>query len=157
MVYEGIVLFGVLFAAEMVFALATQQVTGDAKHTFQNLFLFVVLAVYFTYFWGHGGQTLPMQTWRIRVTTLDRQPIRLRQAALRYCAAWMWFLPALAISHFLAIQSIGQIFALVAAGMAAWALTSKFDPNGQFLHDRLAGTCLISVPKKTKSGVSGDD
>ena len=40
-------------------------------------------------------------------------------------------------------------FALM-AGMAAWALTAFLDKDRQFLHDRLAGTRLIALPKVVK-------
>ncbi|HRD88876.1 MAG: RDD family protein [Candidatus Accumulibacter sp.] len=81
---------------------------------------FVVLLVYFVWFWLHGGQTLAMKTWRIRLVSRDGRPIRLAQALLRYLFSWPSIL-------------------LGGAGIA-WAL---LDRDGQFLHDRLAGTRLI--------------
>jgi uncharacterized RDD family membrane protein YckC len=30
-----------------------------------------VLAIYFIWFWRHGGQTLAMKTWRIRLVASD--------------------------------------------------------------------------------------
>ena len=147
MIYEGVLLFGVVFAAELAFDLATQNLTSANLHLWRNLYLFVVSGIYFTYFWGHGGQTLPMQTWHIRLASASGGPVSFRQACLRYCGAWMWFLPALAICDGLHIQDWKSITGLTLLGMIAWACTIKLDPNGQFLHDKLAGTRLVSVPK----------
>jgi uncharacterized RDD family membrane protein YckC len=146
MVYEGVLLFGVLFAAELAFDLATQNLNPATLRNWDHLYLFVVLGIYFTYFWGHGGQTLPMQTWHIRLASANGGPVTFKQACLRYCGAWMWFLPALAISYGFNIDRKASLI-LIVAGMAAWAWTSKLDANGQFLHDKLAGTRLINVPK----------
>jgi uncharacterized RDD family membrane protein YckC len=41
-----------------------------------------------------------------------------------------------------------QIGTALAIGFVAWALTAFFDKDRQFLHDRLAGTRLVSLPKK---------
>jgi len=147
MVYEAVLLFGVLFAAELGFDLLTQNLNPNDLKNWHHLYLFVILGVYFTYFWGHGGQTLPMQTWHIRLISQDNRPVTLKQASIRYCAAWMWFLPALVISFVVGAQRWPSVI-LLFAGMCVWALTSRLDPNGQFLHDRLAGTRLITVPKQ---------
>lgn len=81
---------------------------------------FLVLLVYFLWFWLHGGQTLAMKTWRIRLVSCDGLPLRPGQALLRYLLSWPSVL-------------------LGGAGIV-WAL---LDRDGQFLHDRLAGTRLI--------------
>jgi len=149
MVYEAVLLFGVLFAAELLFLVATQSFNPSALHFWENLYLFVILGIYFTYFWGHGGQTLPMQTWHIKVVSKDAQRVTLKQSCIRYVAAWMWLLPALAIIEFLK-PGLWPGIALFIAGMVGWALTSRFDENGQFLHDKLAGTQVVSVPKPNR-------
>ena len=146
MVYEGVLLFGVLFAAELAFDLATQNLNPALLRNWDHLYLFVVLGLYFTYFWGHGGQTLPMKTWHIRLTSTEGARVSFKQACLRYALAWMWFLPGLVIWYAFDVQRwTGVIMLLV--GLCAWALLSKLDANGQFLHDRLSGTLLIAVPK----------
>lgn len=78
------------------------------------------LGLYFVWLWHRDGQTLAMQTWRLRiVTTEDGQPPAIRRALVRYLLAW----PSV----------------LTGAGLL-WAL---FDRDRQFLHDRLAGTRIV--------------
>ena len=83
--------------------------------------LFIVLLVYFIWFWSNGGQTLAMKTWRIRLLTRAGGPVRPAPALLRYLLCW----PSLGLG------GIGIL----------WAL---FDRDRQFLHDRIAGTQLIT-------------
>ena len=47
-------------------------------------FLFLVLGLYFAWFWSHGGQTVAMKTWHIRLLTHDGRPVPrgTRRAAL---------------------------------------------------------------------------
>ena len=149
MLYEAVLLFGVFFAAELIFDLSTQGSDLAALRNWRQLYLFIVLGGYFTYFWGHGGQTLPMKTWHVKLVSANQQKLSFKQASLRYCIAWMWFLPALSLTYLLQIQhwlSIGLFF----VGIVAWAATIKFDRHGQFLHDRLAGTQLIALPKPNR-------
>ena len=71
MTYEAMLLFAVVFIAGYLFDTLTQ--SRDAlmlRHT-RQAWLFVVLGIYFVWFWTHGGQTLAMKTWRIRVIDVD--------------------------------------------------------------------------------------
>ena len=86
--------------------------------------LYLVSAAYFLWCWLHGGQTLAMQTWRIRLVDIEGGIIFPGQAIKRYLLA-----------------SAGLIF--FGAGFL-WAL---FDRDSLFLHDRLLGTRLINASK----------
>ena len=85
--------------------------------------VFVVLLIYFIWFWSNGGQTLAMKTWRIRLINRTGQPVLPAQALLRFFLCW----PSLGLC------GIGILWALV-------------DRDGQFLHDRIAGTQLVIQP-----------
>ncbi|MDM7457289.1 MAG: RDD family protein, partial [Tepidimonas sp.] len=72
--YEGMLLFGVVFIAGYLFSALTQtRHVLDNRHL-QQAFLFAVLGVYFTWFW-HKGQTLAMKTWHIRVVDRQGRPL----------------------------------------------------------------------------------
>jgi uncharacterized RDD family membrane protein YckC len=46
-----------------------------------------VAVAFFCGFWTHGGQTVGMRAWHIRVESADGTPLTLRHAALRFLAA----------------------------------------------------------------------
>lgn len=126
MTYESLLLLGVLSVTFMVPHLILGVVWGLAAPGLMLwLHLFLVMGAYFIWLWTRDGQTLAMQTWRVRlVDALEGAPISGRQAVWRYVLAW----PAL----------------LGGGAGIVWAL---FDRDRQFLHDRLAGTRLVELPR----------
>ncbi len=145
MVYEGMLLFGVLFLSGWLFSTLLQQRHALALRHAQQAWQFLVLGAYFMWFWTHGGQTLAMKTWRVRVVTASGAPLSWARALLRYLLAWLWFLPGLALAYL--IGAGGWLLLLLPAlNMALWASTAWFDRDRQFLHDRLAGTRLVLAP-----------
>jgi uncharacterized RDD family membrane protein YckC len=144
MLYEGMLLFGLVFVTILVFNFLSK-----SRPVLQVL-LFLVIGFYFVYCWTRSGQTLAMKTWRIRVTDLDGQPLPRIKAIVRYVLSWMWFLPALALSYQFNLQKTEAIVAIF-AGLAGWALTALLDPERQFMHDKLAKTRLTELPASTKN------
>lgn len=148
MLYEAVLLFGVVAIAGLLFALVFQQRHAlYLRHALQY-WLFFVIGIYFVWFWMHSGQTLPMKTWRMRLVTSDGQRLTLKQAVVRYLLAWLWFVPGMAIAWALNAKAWMAV-ALVAANMLAWALSARLHPSRQFLHDRIAGTRIVQLPKES--------
>ena len=142
MVYEAMLLFGVVFIAGWLFSTLLQQRHALAMRHAQQLWQFFVLGLYFGWFWTHGGQTLAMKTWRVRVVTRDGRQLSWPRAWFRYALAWLWFLPGLALAW--ALDAHGAMLLLLPLLNAVlWALTSRMDQDRQFLHDRIAGTRLV--------------
>lgn len=141
--YEGVLLFGVVWATGMVYSLATGQRHAMTGQTGMQLVQFVVLAAYFTWFWSRTGQTLPMQTWNIRVVTVTGAPLTRGRAACRYLVAWLWFLPALAAAHLADIRGGLAVSVILLAGVLTYALLTLLHPRRQFLHDAICGTQLV--------------
>jgi uncharacterized RDD family membrane protein YckC len=122
-VYELLIGIAIAMVATVPFVvLFGDASSGWRRHALQ-VWLFVVLGLYYTWFWTRRGQTLPMRTWRIRLVRAgDGGPVNPGRAAHRFAIAVLGFL---------------------AAGMGfAWALV---DRDRQFLHDRLAGTALVDA------------
>ena len=58
------------------------------------------------------------------------------------------FLPALIACAALGLTSKRDVGLAIGIGIAAWALTALFDRDRRFLHDRLAGTRIVALPKR---------
>ena len=118
MVYEAVLLFAVGFFAAWLFFFASggRDATAGSLRLELQLLIGAVFAAYFLWCWLRGGQTLAMKAWNIRLVDVTPQ-----KALLRFALA------ALLVPSLISI---------------VWSL---FDRDRQFLHDRLAGTRLVSA------------
>ncbi|WP_323121625.1 RDD family protein [Burkholderia alba] len=146
LLYESLLLFGVVFFAGLIFGLAMQQRNGLVHHNLLAAWVALVVGAYFVWFWTHGGQTLPMKTWRLRIEAADGAPLSAARALVRYLLGWLWFLPPLALHPLLGF-SVPYTLALTAVWFLMWACAARLHPTRQFLHDRLAGTRIVSAPR----------
>lgn len=141
--YEGMLLFGVVFIAGYLFGTLSQTRNAmDNRHALQA-FLFVIFGIYFAWLWSKG-QTLAMKTWHIRVLDRAGQPLSQGRALLRYLWSWLWFLPPLVASWVFELKG-GEAFVIIIGWVAIWAILSRFHPRQQFWHDALAGTQLVDA------------
>ncbi|MCM2342694.1 MAG: RDD family protein [Rhodoferax sp.] len=146
--YEGMLLFGVVFIAGYLFGTLSQTRNAmDNRHALQA-FLFVIFGIYFVWLWSKG-QTLAMKTWHIRVLDRSGRPLSQGRALLRYLWSWLWFLPPLVASWVFELKG-GEAFVIIIGWVAIWAILSRFHPRQQFWHDALAGTQLVDArpPKR---------
>jgi uncharacterized RDD family membrane protein YckC len=142
--YEGVLLFGVLMIAGYLFSSLTQQRNAMmGRHPLQA-FLFIVLGIYFVWFWSHGGQTVAMKTWNLRLVTARGAPVTQARALGRYVLSWLWFLPALLSVWASGARGLGVIFGSMLSGIVVYALIARVHPSRQFLHDIMAGTRLVT-------------
>jgi uncharacterized RDD family membrane protein YckC len=141
-IYESMLLFAVLFLASYLFSSLSQTRHALDNRHWQQAFLLVVLGIYFTWFWSKG-QTLAMKTWNIRLVDIHAKPVSQARALGRYALSWLWLLPPLAGVYPFKLSG-AETFLIVTGWVAVWALLSRFHPQGQFLHDALAGTRLIT-------------
>lgn len=151
--YEGMLLFGVVFIAGYLFSTLTQTRHALDNRHLQQAFLFVVFGIYFVWFWAKG-QTLAMKTWHIRVVDNQGQPLTQARALWRYVLSWLWFLPPLAGGAAFSLPG-GELAVIVVGWVLVWALLSRFHAQRQFVHDALAGTRLVhfqpvETPKRNK-------
>ena len=126
--YDVLLLAALVLVATCPFlAVFGDSTAGWRRHALQGWVL-LVAAAYFTWFWTHGGQTLPMKTWKVKLVRGDGAAISVPRALHRY---------ALALLGLLAV-GLGFLWALV-------------DRDRQFLHDRLAGTALVDATAPPRS------
>jgi uncharacterized RDD family membrane protein YckC len=120
LVYEALLLTALVFAGSLPFVMLTHDMSRDIERPLFQIYLIALMGFYFAWQWRHGGQTLALKTWRMRVVTRAGVPLTWGHALKRFLAA----LP-------------GTL--LFGAGFL-WALV---DRERLFLHDRLAGTKII--------------
>jgi len=93
-IYDGLLLAGVLFAAyTVIFALSLllpEPITSSAwlKHL-QFAMLVLLSFLFYGWFWVNGGQTLGMRAWHLYLIKEDGKFISWKQAAIRYCSAFL--------------------------------------------------------------------
>ena len=152
LVYEAFLLTAVVMFALFVFLFVTQKLQGGHVQEYgRQVVLFLASGAYFIHSWTGSGHTLAMKTWRIKLVKVGHATVPFRTAALRYVLAWGWVFPALVVCYALGLTSKGQVSAALAINIVLWGMTALLDKNGQFLHDRLAGTRLIQLPKPLKA------
>lgn len=124
--YDSLLVAASLFVASIVpFVLNGNAPISDPwpKALFQ-LYLLLVIFIYFAWHWHRGGQTLGMRAWRLRLLRLDGEPATWGDCIKRFLAA------------FLALAPVGL-------GLV-WSL---FDAERLALHDRLSRTRLVLTIK----------
>ena len=142
-VYEGVLLFGVLMLAGYLYSSLTQQRHALQGKTGLQAFLFVVLAIYFTWLWSHGGQTVAMKAWHLRLVRSDGRPVGQLQALLRYLVSWLWFVPAWATAHFAGLQGGAGLGLAMLVGVLGYAALTGLRQDRQFVHDALCRTRVV--------------
>lgn len=127
MLYDGLLLAALLMIGTALFLPLThgEAVTQPALRFALRVFLLGLIVGFFGVFWTRTGQTLGMQSWRIKVERLDGSRLGWKDVALRLGAALLSWLPL----------GLGFLWALFDAEKRAW-------------HDRLTGTRVVVVPKR---------
>lgn len=145
--YDSMLVFAVLMAATALLLPITggeaMDGLGPATFLYQAYLLLVVFG-FFAMCWTHGGQTLGMRAWRIRLVLADGSPVQLREAAMRYAAALLTWIPLALILLWTHQHGLIGMASVPVMGVFVWSLGGK----GRLAwHDRLAGTRLIVMPK----------
>jgi len=116
--YDSMALFALFFFSTWLLV----ALSGGAfapGHPLLRGFLFAIGCGFFGWFWTHGGQTLGMRAWRIRLVDADGGPVRWPRAMLRCIVA---------------------LFSWICFGAGFW--TALFDRQHRTWHDRVSETYL---------------
>ena len=124
MFYDALLLLSVLFVATAL-ALLVARGELDYHNPFFRTYLFLVWFFFFAWFWTHGGQTLGMQAWKLRLQRKDGGPVSLWQALLRFLVAF----PSLLLF------GLGMLWMLVDRDRMTW-------------HDRFSESVVVRLPKE---------
>ena len=125
MCYDLLLLFSLLLLATALALLVTRGTLNYHDPLFRS-YLFLICFWFYAWFWTHGGQTLGMRAWRLRLQRLDGRPVTLWQALLRFLVA----IPSCAVF------GLGLLWLLV-------------DKNHMAVHDRISESVIVRLPKRT--------
>ena len=92
MFYDAWLLAAVFIAASAVTLPFTQGEPVRPGNPFMTTYIFIVWYGFYAWFWTHGGQTLGMRSWKIKLTTNDAKPLTLWHTLLRFISgipAWL--------------------------------------------------------------------
>lgn len=145
LVYEALLLFGVIMGAGLVYALITDQRNALEGTLGLRVAVFVALGAYFMWFWTRHGQTLAMRTWKLKLVTETGRPVERGRALGRYVLSWVWVLPALAAIHFSGVTGGARTFFALCAGVLFYAALTYLRRDRQFWHDVICGTRVVSA------------
>lgn len=126
LLYDALLLIAIFVLAAIPFVLLTGRPQGWMRLLFQ-FYLLAVAFVFLGWFWVHGGQTLGLRAWRLRVTHADGGPLGWRTAALRFLAALLSW----------GCAGLGFLWMLFDNAHLTW-------------HDRLSHTRVVLIPKALK-------
>lgn len=152
MMYEGVLLFGLVFGLLLVFDFLTQSRHALMLREARQVVLFMAIGLYYLLSWRKTGQTLPMLTWSIRLQMPNGSKLSWPRAFYRYVL--MWILPlifALIIYLLAAYTGYYSTNLLIVFAPFTVFIWTWFDPEQQFLHDRLAGTRIVDVRPHIKT------
>lgn len=128
LVYDLMLLAALLFMFTLaVFIARGGRAVAPGTLWFQ-LSLAAIVVLFFTWFWVHGGQTLGMKAWRLRVVGPHGGAVGWRPALVRFAAG---------------------VLAAVPAGLGLW--WAALDPERRGWHDRLSGTRLVYEPRNVSA------
>ncbi|MCG6885615.1 MAG: RDD family protein [Proteobacteria bacterium] len=108
LVYDSLLLIAVLFLAMAVLLIITGGQRFEAGSPWLSLYLLGVSYAFFGWFWTHGGQTLGMQAWRLKLVQGNDQPVTWWHAGARVLTAipaWLVVIVGSALSANIALQS----------------------------------------------------
>ena len=90
-VYDLILLIAMLFLATIIATLLNHGKAIEPDNPYYIFFVLSLLAIsffYYSWFWTHGGQTLGMKTWKIRLQSRDnKQAVSWQQSLIRAVTA----------------------------------------------------------------------
>ena len=150
--YEQLVLLGVIAFTFLVPNLGLGILFGVSLPSWLTfLYLYSVLGIYFVWYWTKSGQTLAMQTWRIRMIAANGFNMTRRQAIWRYAYGSLWIVPCVFLQWIFHLEKWQIIEMLFAVALFIWPLSIFLDRRSdtlrQSLPDRMANSRLVELPK----------
>lgn len=152
--YDSFLLIAVLFLAMAVMLLLSGGHEFKAGNPFLTLYLLLVSYVFFGWFWTHGGQTLGMRAWKLRIQQPTGGTISWRHVTIRFLSglpAWIVLFIGIALSAGIPLHSypwleqlVGLPKGLILIMGMVWLVIDQW-PDGW--RDKLSGTQIVKLDK----------
>ena len=124
MLYDGMLLLAILFVATAVGLPFNHGEAFASDNLYFHAYLVLVSYFFYVWFWTHGGQTLGLKAWKLKILTENGQPITWMQASIRFISAMLSW----------SVLGLGFIWVLI-------------DKDNRTWHDRLSRTAVFFAPK----------
>ncbi len=154
LIYDALLLVAVLFLAMALLLLLMRGESLPAGNPLLSLYLLGVSYLFFGWFWTHGGQTLGMRAWRLRLQQQDGRNINWQQAAIRVFGALPgWIVMFIGLAHAAGISLESHSWLLwvnaVPRGLLLLAgiLILVFDQRPGGWRDRLSATRMVQLDR----------
>jgi uncharacterized RDD family membrane protein YckC len=92
--YDGLLLLALLFLGTLPFVAAAGGQPVEPGNVLYRLTMLFICYVFYVGFWAGYGRTLGLQSWRLRIETVDGRKPGFAQASVRFFAAILSWLPA---------------------------------------------------------------
>ncbi len=128
--------------------LSTTEFSGPVFYSY----LFFVTWFFFAWFWTHGGQTLGLRSWSLRLETEGGQSLNWVQTLLRFLVSGTpWLLSLFAYQQLMNNEILPAPFQYSAFIIGFFGLFwMLIDKKNRSLQDILTRTRIVSTPKKPK-------
>ncbi|MCW8932591.1 MAG: RDD family protein [Gammaproteobacteria bacterium] len=126
--------------------LSTTEFSGPVFYSY----LFIVTWFFFAWFWTHGGQTLGLRSWSLRLQTVEGHTLNWTQTFLRFLVAGTpWLLSLFVYDKIITNQLLPapyqySAFIIGFIGLL-WMLVDK---DKRSIQDIFSNSRIVSVPKK---------
>lgn len=165
-VYDGMLILALLFLVGTLLSVlgtylfipigTTSQQAQQLPTWYQNGVMtpafIITLVGFYGLFWRRGGQTLGMQTWRLKTVTHEGKLLNWRQAFIRILSACL--VPALCGMVGYAMH--GSRFAILGSSLFGLMFNYYFcwfNRQGIAVHDMLSKTMTLKMPKIQHEGI----
>ena len=145
LLYDALLVIAILFIAALPLPLVEEPVrTLWWARTLEQLYLLITWFLFLGWFWTHGGQTVGMKAWRLKLQCVNGNKPSWRDALIRFLvsSASFWLLLVLYGLEILS-SKIAFILASIVFGLAFLWIT--IDQKGCAWHDHLSRTRLVMM------------
>lgn len=124
MIYDSLLILSIMVIGTLPFIAIRYGEAVESNSNYYQFTLFIIIYFFLVGFWSISGRTLGMQSWGLRLETLDGYRPNIIQCSIRFFAAIVSWLPF---------------------GLGFW--WQLFDKQNLTWHDRISKTKIFYYPR----------